>query len=103
MKIEKPTKPVESYLQHRLHPRLTVEQIQAALPGIEDEGASWDGKVKHHWEFIADDQRCAVWDMRGLRWSAYGPREAFAALGFEVIGGEQDFAKAFQLAQEVGA
>ena len=101
MRIEPERTPIESYIQHRLHPGITVEQIEAALPGIRDEGESWDKKVAHHWAFIADGQECAVWDMRGLRWSAYGPPEVFAALGLEVIGGADDFERAWNLAREV--
>ena len=100
MKIEKPTKFIESYLEHRLHPALTVEAIQAALPGIEDEGESGDGKVTHHWSFVADGRECAIWDFKGLRWSAYGPREVYDALGLEVIGDAMDGVKAWALQEQ---
>lgn len=100
MRIEAERKLIESYLQHRLDPRITVQQIEAALPGIRDEGASWDRKVEHHWAFQADDQECAIWDMRGLRWSAFGPKEVFEQLGLEVIGGPDDFEKAWNMARE---
>lgn len=101
MKIETPSKFVESHLQHRLHPAITVEQIEAALPGILDEGESGDGKATHTWHFMADGQGCGIWDMRGLRWSAFGPKEVFNALGLEIIGGIEDVMKALELSREV--
>lgn len=101
MKIEKPTKFIESYLEHRLHPRISVEEITALLPGIKDEGESGDGKVTHHWSFLADGRECAIWDYRGLRWSAYGPQYVLERLGLSIIGGLNDALRALELAKEV--
>lgn len=104
MRIEKPRKFIESYLQHRLHPGISVEQIEAALSAsVDDEGDSGDGKVTHHWCFLADGQECAIWDYRGLRWSAFGPAEVFVALGLEVIGGVPDVTRAIDLNREVAS
>lgn len=103
MKIEPEKKFIESHLQWRLHPGITVEQIEEALPGISDQGLSADAKVHHHWAFLADDQECSIWDYRDMPWSAYGPPEVFEALGLEVIGGIEDYAKAVTLLNEVRA
>lgn len=56
----------------------TVSQLLGFRPnGL----PSCDGKVTAEWNFVADGQPCSIWDYRGARWSAYGPREVFEALG----------------------
>jgi len=56
---------------------------------------SKDGKCVFQWDFFAakyierksDGELvqiafpCAIWDYKGSRWSAYGPREVFVAMG----------------------
>lgn len=42
------------------------------------------GKVKFSWRFLVDGKECAIWDYKGVRWSAFGPKECFQALGFIV-------------------
>lgn len=85
MKITQPAHFIESYLQHRLDAAITVEQINAALPGIEGHEASDDGKAEHHWAFLADEQECAIWDYGRARWSAFGPIEVFNQLGLRIV------------------
>ena len=75
---------VSSYRQWGLDPSISPEQIKEKLLGVSQQGRSSDGKVQHRWEFIFDGKECAIWDFKGVRWSAYGPREAFEVLGFTV-------------------
>lgn len=82
MQITPTTKWFMSSKQHSLNPSLTVEDIASKLPGIQDQGRSGDGKCTHTWEFFADGKECSIWDYKGARWSAWGPREVFEELGF---------------------
>jgi len=43
-------------------------------------------KVKYSWAFEVDGKHCAIWDYKGTRWSGYGPKECFQALGIKVVG-----------------
>lgn len=43
-------------------------------------------KVKFSWAFLVDGKECAIWDYKGTRWSGYGPRECFDALGIAIEG-----------------
>jgi hypothetical protein len=75
---------VQSYKQWALDPSISVRAINKALTGIEDKGRSSDGKCTHHWDFVADDKHvCSIWDYKGARWSAFGPREVFEAMGIK--------------------
>ena len=76
---------VGTHKQHSLDPDLTIEQIEAALGGIESSGPSADVKCLYEWDFYADGHPCGIWDYRGSRWSAYGPREVFEKLGLSVV------------------
>ena len=76
---------------HRLRPDLTVEDIQSALDSlahrhipVPDLGPSTDGKATHQWCFYADghEKACVIWDYRGERWSAFGPRDVYEELGW---------------------
>ena len=102
MEIKQADDFIQAHLEWRLDPRITIEQIEAALPGIEDEGESADGKKDHAWWFLAGSHECGIWDMRGLRWSAFGPREVFEQLGLTVVGGPDDYAITKQIMQETG-
>lgn len=88
MKIENATGFTESWKQWSLDPKLTPEQIGAKLPGVVDQGESFDGKATHYWDFFADDQPCSIWDYRGKPWSGFGPREVFEQLGLTIVGEE---------------
>lgn len=57
------------------------EVISTALGILSDRSGSSCGKVSIDWEFLADGHPCYIWDYCGRRWSAYGPREVFEALG----------------------
>jgi len=75
---------IASYKQWSLDSRLTPQQISLALKRkVRKESAQY--KVKHRWEFTVDGEDCAIWDYYGTRWSAYGPREAFAKLGLDLF------------------
>lgn len=102
MEIKQPDDFIQAHLQWRLDPRITIEQIEAVLPGIQDDGASADGKNDHAWWFLADTKECGIWDMQGVRWSAYGPKEVFEQLGLANIGGPEDYAITKQIMQEAG-
>lgn len=82
--------PTEGYISsHKmwsLPPTLSVRDIEAKLPGIEDKGRSGDDKCLHTWDFLADGQPCAIWDYKGSRWSAFGPRKVFEDLGWLTLG-----------------
>lgn len=43
-------------------------------------------KVKFSWAFLVDGKECAIWDYKGARWSGYGPKECFEALGIAIEG-----------------
>lgn len=43
-------------------------------------------KVKFSWAFLVDGKECAIWDYKGTRWSGYGPKECFEALGIIIEG-----------------
>lgn len=43
-------------------------------------------KVRYSWRFVVDGKECAIWDYRGARWSGYGPKECFDALGIKIFG-----------------
>lgn len=43
-------------------------------------------KVKFSWEFVVNGKECAIWDYKGTRWSGYGPKECFEALGIAIEG-----------------
>lgn len=62
---------------------LTYEQVIDVLgfaPNIQDD----PHKVINSWSFLADGNKCAVWDYKGSHewgtWSVYGKREVFEAL-----------------------
>jgi len=62
---------------------LTLEQVIDVLgftPNIQDD----PHKVVNSWSFLADGNKCAVWDYKGSHewgtWSVYGKREVFEAL-----------------------
>lgn len=62
---------------------LTYQQVVDVLgfePNIEDD----PHKVVNSWSFLADGNKCAVWDYKGSHewgtWSVYGKREVFEAL-----------------------
>ena len=88
MRIENGNSFTKSWKQWSLDPDLTPEQIDAALPGVLDQGGTEDGKVSHTWDFFADDRPCSIWDYRGRLWSAFGPREVFEQLGLTIVGEE---------------
>jgi hypothetical protein len=66
---------------HTLAPTLSVEDIRAKLPGVEEKGPSGDGKADHIFFFRADGKECGIWRWHGQEWSASGPREVFVKLG----------------------
>lgn len=43
-------------------------------------------KVRHSWRFVVNGKECAIWDYHGVRWSGFGPKECFEALGIKVLG-----------------
>jgi hypothetical protein len=76
---------------HRLRPDLSVEDIQSTLDGmahkhipVPDLGPNIDGRSQHQWCFYADGhaKACVIWDYRGERWSAFGPRDVYEELGW---------------------
>jgi hypothetical protein len=77
---------VPSHRQHRLPESLTVEQITIATKS-EPKLGSTDGKCDHTWTFYAQENFadvpivCQIWDYKGSRWSAFGPREVFESIG----------------------
>lgn len=85
MRIENGSSFTESWKQWGLDPNITPEQIDAALPGVERQEESDDGKVTLAWDWFADDRPCSLWDYRGKRWSAFGPREVFEQLGLTIV------------------
>jgi hypothetical protein len=81
-----------SHKQHELSDAFTPERI-TELTGATPR-PSKDGKCEYQWDFFAqtylkgDGGRdvqvvfpCAIWDFKGSRWSAFGPREVFVAMG----------------------
>lgn len=42
-------------------------------------------KVKFSWRFVVDGKECAIWDYHGTRWSGFGPKECFEALGIRIL------------------
>ena len=75
---------VASYKQWSLDSRLSVQNISHALKRKVRQQKREDSKVKHRWVFTVDGDECAIWDYYGTKWSAYGPRAAFAKLGLTV-------------------
>jgi hypothetical protein len=77
---------VPSHKQHSLPESLTVEQITEATK-TEPKLGSGDGKCEHTWTFYAAEGYtdppvvCQIWDYKGGRWSAFGPREVFESIG----------------------
>lgn len=79
---------IPSHKQWGLSDTLTPKDISYFLKRkVRQEPRSSDGKVKHCWDFTVDGQECSIWDYYGVRWSAYGPREAFDKLGLRVFPG----------------
>ena len=72
-----------THKQWSLDPSLTKAQITKILGVQPDSGG--DGKVKANWDFYANGAPCGIWDYYGAKWSAYGPREVFEALGMAVV------------------
>ena len=71
--------------QWSLDRNLSVKDIQQKLGAeVTNLGVSGDGKVKNEWRFTVDGKKCAIWDYKGARWSAFGPKEAFEKLGLDV-------------------
>lgn len=71
--------------QWNLSRELDIDDIQDKL-GMEivNLGVSGDEKVKNEWHFSVDGKNCAIWDYKGARWSAFGPKEVFDKLGLDV-------------------
>jgi hypothetical protein len=84
-----------SHKQHSLNPDITPEQLIEKLgkPAVHREGNDYESggeKVTWEWRFFAREWRegegftavhpCAIWDFKGSRWSAFGPREVFEQL-----------------------
>jgi hypothetical protein len=76
---------VISFKRWSLDRRLTPRNISAALKRKVRRNPKEDPKVNYRWEFTVDGEECAIWDYRGTRWSAYGPREAFEKLGLDIF------------------
>lgn len=76
---------VDSHLQHSLSSELTVKDIEKALGPKIGRAVSDPDKVKYQWDFLADGQKCSIWDYKRARWSAFGPRYVFDALGLTVV------------------
>lgn len=78
-----------SHRQFRLSDSITPEKI-TELTGATPT-PSKDGKCRYQWEFFVtftsgpNNDRitlpCSIWDYSGCRWSAWGPRKAFVAMG----------------------
>lgn len=81
MEISTSQTPLRSGKHHTLSPSLSVIDIKAALPGIEERGPSGDGKADHIFFFRADERECGIWRWKGGDWSASGPMEVFVKLG----------------------
>lgn len=63
-----------------LDPKFTPDDITKILgfpPNVKDD----EDKVKYSWGFTVDGVRCGIWDYKGARWSAFGPKEAFQKIG----------------------
>ena len=80
--------PLDRYVamgkQWSLDENLAPKDISAALKRKVKQSAKVDNKVKHEWQFTVDGVPCAIWDYYGVRWSAFGPAEAFAKIGLTV-------------------
>lgn len=82
MKIQNRTEFVSGGKDWSLNGQLSVRNINSLLGGkVKDIGVSADGKSTHEWMFYADGKPCQIWDYKGVRWSASGPREVFEELG----------------------
>lgn len=75
---------VASHKMWSLDSSLTPRQISAILQNKVPKTPGCH-KVKHRWEFLVNGKECAIWDYHDVRWSAYGPREAFEKLGLKVL------------------
>lgn len=56
---------------------LSPQQISERLgftPNTEDDS----GKVTHCWSFAVNGSKCAIWDYKGFRWSAYDPNRVLS-------------------------
>lgn len=81
MEIETSSAPIRAGRHHTLRPSLSVDDIRAVLPGVNERGPSGDGKADHIFFFRADGKECGIWRWHDREWSASGPREVFVKLG----------------------
>lgn len=69
-----------------LDPNLSVEDIQRALgANVVNMGKSGDDKTQNEWRFKVNGEAAAIWDFRGVRWSAAGPMHVFGLLGLDIV------------------
>jgi len=61
-----------SWRTAKLTPDLSIDDICERL-GFVPNGGVDHNKVTVCWEFTVNGSQCAVWDYKGVRWSAFGP------------------------------
>jgi len=86
-KVSMPKRYFSSGKQWSLDPSLNVSDIDRILGQGKQYRVTGDGgKVKYSWRFLVDGKECAIWNYHTTRWSGYGPKECFEALGIKIYG-----------------
>jgi len=85
-KVSMPRRNFSSGKQWSLDESLKPSDIDRILGGKQYRVSDDGDKVKYSWRFLVNGKECAIWDYHRVRWSGYGPKECFEALGIKIYG-----------------